>query len=123
MTTRTGVLSWSRAGDHIELELHREPCNEIGSASLEALERFVEWVDGQRDWARAIIVHSSVPAGFSAGADLRELHAGMRQVAGVERVAGVRAFLERMMKRMDGYLAASDPPAETAGRGASTRGK
>ena len=34
-----------------------------------------------------------------------------------------RAFLERMMKRMDGYLAASDPPAETAGRGASTRGK
>ena len=34
-----------------------------------------------------------------------------------------RAFLERMMKRMDGYLAASDSPEDTAGRGASTRGK
>ena len=33
-----------------------------------------------------------------------------------------RAFLERMMKRMDGYLAVSDSPADIAGRGASKRG-
>ena len=34
-----------------------------------------------------------------------------------------RAFLERMLKRMDSYLAASDSPADTAGRGVSKRGK
>jgi enoyl-CoA hydratase/carnithine racemase len=94
------VLSWSRVENWIELELHRPPCNEIGSASLEALEQFVDWLDEQRGWARAVVVHSSIPAGFSAGADLRELHERMRGVAVADRSEGVRAFLERIHRAL-----------------------
>jgi len=96
MPRNTEVLSWSREDAWIELELHRAPCNEIGSAALDALEQFVEYVAGQHAWARAMIVHSSIPAGFCAGADLRELYDGMRLTAAADRIAGVRAFLERM---------------------------
>ena len=103
MPRNTEVLSWSRVEDPstslgagwIELELHRPPCNEIGSATLDALEQFIEYVGGQHAWARAIIVHSSIPAGFCAGADLRELYERMRHTAAADRIVGVRAFLER----------------------------
>jgi enoyl-CoA hydratase/carnithine racemase len=96
MTRQSEVLSWSRVDGWIEIELHRQPCNEIGSHSLEALERFVEWLSGQVESPRALILHSTVPAGFSAGADLRELHDRMRQEDASDRAAGVRAFLERI---------------------------
>ncbi|MBI4164961.1 MAG: enoyl-CoA hydratase/isomerase family protein, partial [Acidobacteria bacterium] len=78
-----------------ELELHREPCNEIGSALLEDLERFVE-VAGANSDADAIVIHSTMKAGFSAGADLRELYSGMKGITVEDRVAGVRRFLERI---------------------------
>jgi enoyl-CoA hydratase/carnithine racemase len=120
MPRNTAVLSWTRVDDPstplgaspstalgassstplraswIELELHRPPCNEIGSPTLDALEQFVEYVGGQHAWARAIIVRSSIPAGFCAGADLRELHDRMRRVAAGDRAAAVRTFLERI---------------------------
>ena len=34
------ALSWSIADGVIELALHREPCNELGSASLDEFEKF-----------------------------------------------------------------------------------
>jgi enoyl-CoA hydratase/carnithine racemase len=121
MPRNTEVLSWSRIDAWIELELHRLPCNEIGSASLEALEQFVEWVGGQLDWARAIIVRSSIPAGFCAGADLRELYARMSQVRAGDRAAAVRVFLERI-HRVLAALETSPLPAIAAVHGVTFGG-
>lgn len=96
MTSHNGkAASWSLADGVYELELHREPCNEIGSALLEDLERFVE-VAGANSDADAIVIHSTMKAGFSAGADLRELYSGMKGITVEDRVAGVRRFLERI---------------------------
>ncbi len=38
---RGDTLSWSAEGGVIELVLDRAPCNEIGSATLVELEKFV----------------------------------------------------------------------------------
>ena len=80
----------------IELALHREPCNEIGLLMLEELEHFVAALPEAERTADVMIVHSLQTAGFSAGADLRELYAGMRAASVEQRVAGVRKFLERI---------------------------
>ncbi len=98
MKTWSGkALGWKLVDGAVELELRRQPCNEIGTTTLEELERFVAALDALRAEAHALIVYSSLPAGFCAGADLRELHAGMQEIAPPrERVAGVRRFLERI---------------------------
>ena len=70
---RGQTLSWDFTDGIIELALHREPCNEIGSLTLEELERFIAVLDDLGREAHAIIVHSTMKAGFCAGADLREL--------------------------------------------------
>ena len=67
------TLSWECAGGVLELALHREPCNEIGSATLEELERFAGALEAAGNEAGAMIIHSRLKCGFSAGADLREL--------------------------------------------------
>jgi enoyl-CoA hydratase/carnithine racemase len=79
------ALSWSRVGDALEVRLHRDPCNELGTTALAELERLVEVVGHGALGARALILHSDRAKGFCAGADLRELHAGM-----VERREGSR---------------------------------
>jgi len=97
MSTSTGKsASWTLTDGVIELELHRAPCNEIGSVMLEDLEGFVAFLEGAREDADAVIMHSSLSAGFSAGADLRELYSGMQGLTREEREAGVRKFLERI---------------------------
>lgn len=90
------AASWKLVGGVFELTLHRGPCNEIGTALLDDLERFAGAVRAAENEADAVIIHSTMKAGFSAGADLRELYAGMQGIAGDERVAGVRRFLERI---------------------------
>jgi enoyl-CoA hydratase len=90
------TLSWEFADGVVELALHREPCNEIGSTTLEELERFAEALEAADEEASALIVHSTLKAGFSAGADLRELYTRAQQVGEAERQAGVRDFLERI---------------------------
>lgn len=90
------AASWTLADGVYELELHREPCNEIGTALLEDLERFVEVTRAAENDADAIIIYSTMKPGFCAGADLRELYSGMKGTAVEERVAGVRRFLERI---------------------------
>jgi len=90
------ALSWQTVNGVIELTLHREPCNEIGSLTLEELENFVRALPRLVNDAYALILHSSLAAGFSAGADLRELYCrsqGMEKTAGAR---GVRDFLERI---------------------------
>ena len=90
------ALSWEATDGVVELALHREPLNEIGSLTLDELERFVEELEVATSRAHALIIYSSLPQGFSAGADLRELYEKGRELQSEERVAGVRQFLERI---------------------------
>jgi enoyl-CoA hydratase/carnithine racemase len=90
------TLSWQLREGVIDLALHREPCNEIGLLMLEELERFVAALPEAEQTADVVIIHSLQKAGFSAGADLRELYAGILAASVEERVAGVRKFLERI---------------------------
>lgn len=93
---RGEALSWEVSGGVIELALHREPCNEIGSLGLEELERFAQALDGLARDAHALIIHSKIKAGFCAGADLRELYHRAQEMQKAQAVASVRDFLERI---------------------------
>jgi enoyl-CoA hydratase/carnithine racemase len=90
------TLSWNIVDGCVELALHRLPCNEIGSATLNDLERFAAGLEEQGGDSHALIIHSDLDCGFSAGADLRELYFRSRETSPDERVAGVRDFLERI---------------------------
>jgi enoyl-CoA hydratase/carnithine racemase len=90
------TLSWAQRDGVVELSLHHSPCNEIGSAMLADLERFAEAVEGLEAEAGVLIMHSTLECGFSAGADLRELHGRLSELPAAERLAGVRDFIERI---------------------------
>jgi enoyl-CoA hydratase/carnithine racemase len=90
------ALSWQCSDAIIELGLHREPLNEIGSETLEELERFATALAATDRAASALIIYSTLNEGFSAGADLRELYSRSQNAAEQERVAGVRDFLRRI---------------------------
>ena len=92
------ALSWEIKDGVLELALHLSPCNEIGTRLLGELERFAAALEAAAESASAgaVIVYSRQAAGFSAGADLRELYAGALPLAPAERGAGVREFLERI---------------------------
>ena len=89
-------LSWALRAGVVELELHRAPANEIGTEMLVELEKFVDALNDMRDSTSAMLIYSSMKSGFSAGADLRELYAGMQQTDVGGRVSGVRDFIERI---------------------------
>jgi enoyl-CoA hydratase/carnithine racemase len=89
-------LSWTLAGGVIELALHRSPCNELGSASLDELEKFAADLPGMQNEAHALIIYSELAPGFCAGADLRELYHRSQSMAKAEAAKGVRDFLERI---------------------------
>lgn len=102
MTSFKGnTLSWEIIDGAIELALHALPCNEIGSATLEELERFAAALEAIEDEAHALIIYSTVKAGFSAGADLRELYYRSQPLSPDERAAGVRDFLSRIHRVMN----------------------
>ena len=82
-----------------ELALGREPLNEIGSEMLGDLERFLNELD--RTKARALLIYSTRPRGFCAGADLRELYAGMCERPVEEHLPLLGEFLARVQRVMD----------------------
>jgi enoyl-CoA hydratase/carnithine racemase len=90
------ALSWGVADGVIELRLHRTPCNELGSSSLEELEQFVTALEGMQAEAHALIIYSEMKLGFCAGADLRELYQRSQAMDKSQAVKGVRHFLERI---------------------------
>jgi len=90
------ALSWKLSDGVIELALHREPCNELGSASLDDLEKFATALQLMQKEAHALIIYSELKPGFCAGADLRELYRRSEAMGKAEAVKGVRDFLERM---------------------------
>jgi enoyl-CoA hydratase/carnithine racemase len=100
------ALSWEVSAGVIELALRREPCNEIGSLALEELEKFVDELHGSARDAHALIIHSTLKAGFCAGADLRELYHRSQEMEKAQAVAGVRAFLERIHRVLNAIDAA-----------------
>lgn len=95
------TLSWELADDVLELALHRPPHNEIGLATLEELEQFVATLEVAASQTSALIIHSNLKAGFSAGADLRELYTRSQEMAAGARVTGVRDFLERIHRALN----------------------
>jgi enoyl-CoA hydratase/carnithine racemase len=100
------TLSWQIVNGTIEIALHRETCNEIGSLTLVELERFAEALPSLSNKAHALIVYSTQKAGFSAGADLRELFQRGQQMEKAEALRGVREFLERIHAVMNALDAA-----------------
>jgi enoyl-CoA hydratase len=93
---KMGALSWTVANGVIELALHREPCNELGSSSLEELERFAAAFERMQADAHALVIYSSLKPGFCAGADLRELYGRSQGMEKTQAAKGVRDFLERI---------------------------
>ena len=93
---RGEALRWEWRDGIVELTLDREPANEIGLPMLGELEQFVAASDALAAETSACIIYSERKEGFSAGADLRELYQGAIKLSEKERVAGVRAFLERI---------------------------
>ena len=93
---RGQALSWELKDGVIEMALHREPCNELGSIALEDFERFAEALPGLERESHALIIYSQLKPGFCAGADLRELYQRSQEMARAEAVKGVRDFLERV---------------------------
>jgi enoyl-CoA hydratase len=90
------ALSWEKKQGIIELSLHRAPCNELGSLSLNELEQFSASLDDLEKEAHALIIHSELSSGFCAGADLRELYQRSQTMEKAQALLGVRDFLERI---------------------------
>ena len=103
---RGQTLSWQIVNGAVEIALHRDPCNEIGSLTLEELEKFAAALPELAKEAHALIVHSTLKAGFSAGADLRELFQRGQQMEKGAALRGVREFLERIHAVMNALDAA-----------------
>ena len=103
------TLSWQIVNGAIELALHREACNEIGSLTLVELEKFAEALPKLSSSAHALIIYSKQPAGFSAGADLRELFERGQKMERSVAMRGVREFLERIHAVMNTIDAAPIP--------------
>src|ERR1700687_3599761 len=95
------TLSWELKDGVIELALHRDPCNEIGSLTLGELEKFVSALELMQSHAHALILYSTLKSGFCAGADLRELYHGAQGMEKLAAAHGVREFLERIHKVMN----------------------
>lgn len=90
------ALRWEWREGILEVTLDREPANEIGTVMLEELERLVATFPALEPETAACIFSSNRRHGFSAGADLRELYCSALPLSERERLAGVRAFIERV---------------------------
>src|SRR6266567_2976205 len=95
------TLSWDLKDGIIELSLHREPLNEISSLTLGELEQFVAALESFGNEAHALILYSTLKAGFCAGADLRELYGWIQQYGQAEVVKYAREYLERIHRVMN----------------------
>lgn len=103
------TLSWQVLNGAVEVALHREPCNEIGSLTLEELEKLAAALPSLTKDAHALIIYSRLKAGFSAGADLRELYQRAQGMDKDVASRGVREFLERIHHVMNTLDAAPVP--------------
>ena len=89
------AISWELKDGAIELVLHREPYNELGTESLAEFEKFVAALPQMEEQAHALIIYSRLNSGFSAGADLRETYYRTHGIEKEAAVAAIRESLER----------------------------
>lgn len=90
------ALSWELVNGVVEVSLHREPCNEIGTLFLSELEQLCSALPILEESAHALIVYSRLACGFGAGGDLRELYEGIRTTAQAAAIAKIREFHQRI---------------------------
>lgn len=106
---RGRAMRWELQDQALVVTLDREPCNEIGTTALAEYEKLATLVRAGAGGARALVFHSEVPRGFCAGADLRELHAGLMSrdlstTAGKLATAHeVRGFIDRIHAVFDTF--------------------
>src|SRR6266705_3234753 len=89
-------LRWEWREGVVELTLDHEPANEIRTAMLVELEKFVSVFGVLEPETSACIIASARKSVFSAGADLRELYHRAAPLPEKERLARLREFLERI---------------------------
>jgi len=99
-------VRWAHVDGVLDVVLRRAPANEIGTEMLGELERLVAYLEAGGGGARAMLLRSDNPRGFSAGADLRELHRRIqdRKAAGVPlwaQTRELRSFIDRIHRVMD----------------------
>jgi len=90
------TLRWEWHEGIIELTLDHEPANEIGTAMVAELEKFVAAFGALNQETSACIIWSARKSVFSAGGDLRELYRQAVSTPEKERANGIRRFLERI---------------------------
>ncbi len=90
------TLGWEFRDGVLELTLGHPPANEIGTAMLAELERFVASFPSLQKDSAVCIISSARKSGFSAGADLRELYHAAVALPEKEKLSGVREFLKRI---------------------------
>jgi enoyl-CoA hydratase len=90
------AVSWELTNGVIEMALHRDPCNEIGTLFLSELEQFISALPSLEEDTHALIMYSTLSCGFSAGGDLRELYEGIRTTEEQAALAGIRDFHQRI---------------------------
>src|SRR5450631_578505 len=95
------AISWEVRDGAIEVALHREPANEIGTQSLEEFERLASALPVLEESAHALIIYSKMSPGFSAGGDLRELHRRIGETERQAALAGIRDFHQRIHRVMN----------------------
>ena len=97
METFSGkTISWDLRDHVVEIALDREPCNEIGSETLEELEQLAASLPVLEQNAHALVIYSKRDCGFCAGADLRELYKRAGEMEKSHAAAGLHEFLERI---------------------------
>lgn len=101
------TLRWEWRERVIELTLDHEPANEIGTAMVAELEKFIGSFGKLAPETSVCIITSAKKSVFSAGGDLRELYQRAAAVPESERGAGVREFLERIHAVLNAIDAAS----------------
>ena len=101
------AVSWELANGVVELALHREPCNEMGTVFLSEFETLVSALPSLEESAHALIIYSKLSCGFSAGGDLRELYEGIRTTEEKAALAGIRDFHERIHRALNAFDACS----------------
>jgi enoyl-CoA hydratase/carnithine racemase len=90
------TLRWEWREGIIELTLDHDPANEIGTAMVAELEKFVASFGILAPETAVCIIASAKKSVFSAGGDLRELYQRAVAAPESERGAGVREFLKRI---------------------------
>jgi len=90
------TLGWELKDGVVELALDREPCNEIGSDTLNELEQLAAALPMLEREAHALIIYSARSCGFCAGADLRELYNRSQEMERAQAAREIRRFLERI---------------------------